>query len=609
MERFGSEPLQDTGETAVGARPWPLARTAGLAALLVAAVQILLLLTSNGGVLHGTLFDADCYMHLQRAFRLMTEGGWHNASDPRINAPYGYAIHWTTLFDGLLAMGAAPLHLFGLDLHQALYLWGSAISPVLLAAALAVFAWGVRPWIAGATFLWLTVLVFTQAQLSGAFIAGRPDHHSLILGLLLAQLACAYAVLDGRAGLRTAIVAGVLGGIEMATSVEGLLTVVLIAMALALGWAVYGRATLGSLAAYLGVCVTAMMLWLAWESGARIFEPAYDHLSIVHVVVLGAGFLTVAALSITRARWQSTLLSRFAGLGVAAGIAVAMTAAIFPDFFLGPWPHIDPIVKQWHQSIQEIQPLLPVGTGNIARFLGQLGAPLLSLPLIFHRLRHGELKERPAMLLSLCGIAMFGGLTMAQMRWSAEVQAVALLPWTLTTVRIMQSGFALTFGRSVVPMRSAALMGALLLQLVPGVLFPLRADAAPQSTASSAQDACSWNDATRALGGLRPADGILLTTLWQGPQILWRTGLRVVAAPYEMAPAMRDSFAALYGDEAAAHAIVARRGINFILVCGDSKGFAAQLARGTAPAWLQPIALQRDVPGFRLYRVRVGAPS
>ena len=96
---------------------------------------------------HGILIDPDCYMHLQRALRLMS-GGWKlDGFDPRINAPFGYAIHWTGLFDRLLAAGAWPLTWLGIDIRDALYIWGSAISPVLLMLALAVFAAGVRPWV------------------------------------------------------------------------------------------------------------------------------------------------------------------------------------------------------------------------------------------------------------------------------------------------------------------------------------------------------------------------------------------------------------------------------------------------------------------------------
>ena len=160
---------------------WPLWRTASCAALLVVAVETLLLFTGASGVRHGVLIDPDCFMHLERAYRLMA-GGWQSGGfDPRINAPFGYAIHWTILFDALLAAGAAPLAWLGMDLHHALYLWGSLISPLLLMLALAVFAWGVRPWVQGPSFLWLTLLLFTQPQLSGAFLVGRADHHSLIL--------------------------------------------------------------------------------------------------------------------------------------------------------------------------------------------------------------------------------------------------------------------------------------------------------------------------------------------------------------------------------------------------------------------------------------------
>src|SRR3974390_1709773 len=191
---------------------WSILRTGLLAGAVVAAIQIMLLLTTNNRVLHGGLFDPDCYMHLQRALRLMTEGGWRQVLDPRINAPAGYGIHWTTLFDGLLVAGAEPLRLFGLAPRDALYVWGSCISPVLLILALGAFAWGVRPWISNLAFLWLTILLFTQPQFFGGFSAGRPDHQSLILGLFLAQLAWLYATLDGRAGLGFALVAGTLAG-------------------------------------------------------------------------------------------------------------------------------------------------------------------------------------------------------------------------------------------------------------------------------------------------------------------------------------------------------------------------------------------------------------
>ena len=319
-------------------QPWPLWRTASCAALLVVAVETLLLFTGASGVRHGVLIDPDCFMHLERAYRLMA-GGWQSGGfDPRINAPFGYAIHWTILFDALLAAGAAPLAWLGMDLHHALYLWGSLISPLLLMLALAVFAWGVRPWVQGPSFLWLTLLLFTQPQLSGAFLVGRADHHSLILGLMLAQLAWLYAAMagrlgEGRVGVAAAFAAGVGAGVQLCTTVEGLLTLLLVSMVLAIAWAWWQRAGVKLLFAYWAGCLAMTLAWLMLTRREMFFQPAYDRVSIVHAVVLGVGALAIALVMLL-----ARAMPRLAALGLAGAMAAAAIGALYPDFFLGPWP-------------------------------------------------------------------------------------------------------------------------------------------------------------------------------------------------------------------------------------------------------------------------------
>ncbi|HWF65473.1 MAG TPA: hypothetical protein VN685_12740, partial [Rhizomicrobium sp.] len=335
-------------------------RTLFCAAALVAAVETLFLFTGASGVRHGILIDPDCYMHLQRAYRLMREGWQSGNFDPRVNAPFGYAIHWTVLFDALLVAGAAPLTWLGVGAHNALYLWGSLISPTLLILALGVFAWGVKPWMQGSAFLWLAVLLFTQPLLSGAFLVGRADHHSLILGLLLAQLAWLYAAMDGRAGigawpaLAAAFMAGIGAGLALCTTVEGLLTLLLISLVLAIAWVWFQQAALRLLAAYWAGCLVITLAWLMLTRGAVFFQPAYDRVSVVHAVVLAVGLaaiLLAEVLAYHFARWTA--------LGIAGACAVLAIGALYPDFFLGPWPHLDPAVKAWHRQIGELQPLLP----------------------------------------------------------------------------------------------------------------------------------------------------------------------------------------------------------------------------------------------------------
>jgi hypothetical protein len=566
---------------------WPLARTALCSALIVALIEMLLLFVGNGGVLHGVLIDPDCYMHLQRAFRLMT-GGWQPGGfDPRINAPFGFAIHWTGLFDMLLAAGAWPLVWMGFDVHAALYIWGSVISPVLLILTLAVFAAGVRAWVEGPSFLWLTALLFTQPQLSGAFLLGRSDHHSLVLGLLLVQLAWLYAALDGRAGKgRTmfvvAFAAGAVAAVQLCTTVEALLTILLISLVMALAWSWFRRDVLNLLAAYWTGCLAVTLAWLALTRGPIFFEPAYDRVSIVHIAALGIGTATIFLASLLARR-----LPRPAALAIAGTLAVGTLAAIYPDFFLGPWGHLDPAVKAWHREIGELQPLLPDSWSHIAGFLGQFAAALAALPLMLYRLRHGEMGERLAMLAAICGFCLFGALSLAQMRWAGEVQAVILLPWVLTTQSIMRSSVALTLGRRRVPLRSFILMVALLLQTAPVAFARTVPGRMPQAAAG-----CDWSAAARALANVRPQTGIVMTELWYGPEILWRTGFAVVGAPYEIPPAIADEQRFEKGSAAEARDVLTRRGVIYVLSCGPARDPQILGKPATFP-----------VPGFHLYRV------
>lgn len=564
---------------------WPLRRTVLCMVLLVALVETALLFAGNGGVLRGVLLDPDCYMHLQRAWRLMT-GGWRpDGFDPRVNAPFGFAIHWTSLFDGLLVDGAWPLAALGMAPRAALYLWGSLVSPLLMMLSLAAFAAGTQRWVSGLSFLWLTVLLFTQPQLSGAFLAGRPDHHSLILGLMLMQLAWLYALCDGRAaGGRTAVPlalsVGVAAGVQLCTSIEALLTILLVSVAVALLWAGFARNILRLLALYWAGCFASVLAWLALTCGPHAFQPLYDRVSIVHAVVLADGLAAILLAGLLARR-----LPRALALGLAGLLAAVLIAVTYPDFFLGPWPRLDPAVKAWHRQIRELQPLLPDSWTHLADFLSQLAAPMLALPLAIQSVRRGDGATRQAMLVSLCGFAVFVPLALAQMRWSAEVQAAMLLPWTLTTQRLMRSRLALRLGSGAVPLRSLLLMAALLLQVVPQLLVR------PPDRVPAAATVCNWTAAARALAALGPQRGIVMTELWYGPEILWRTSFDVVGAPYEIAPALADTAVFESGAPAAARDVLAHRRVSYVLNCGP----------GRALAGLQPVAFA--APGFHLYRV------
>lgn len=587
-----------------GMKPWSVPRTAALAGAVVLAIEALLLATGNGAVLRGTLLDPDCYMHLQRALALMNGADWHGTLDPRINAPYGYTIHWTYLFDLLLVAGATPLRWAGLDAHTALYVWGSAISPLLLVGALGIFAWGVKNQIRGAAFLWLTVLVFTQPQLSGSFLAGRPDHHSLVLGLMLAQLAWAYAVFENRAGPRWAVAAGVLAGLQLVASVEALLTIAVIAAGLFLTWLFVGARTLRVLTLYFCAIFCTVLFWLVWEDGRFLVEATYDRVSIAHAVVLAGAAVAAAAVAwFDQRRPQSPRGQKFGVLAAAAGFIVIVTLLTYPDFFRGPWPNLDPVIVAWHQEITELQPLTPLSWKGLAGFLAQMTAPLLALPLVLYRLVKGAPSDRAVMLFSLLGFGVFFVLSLVQMRWSGELQAVMLLPWTLTTITIMQSEIALRLGNIRMPLRTFALSAALLLQVLPALAAQRQTGL--ESFTAHPKGACDWSGAARALSASLPGKAIVMAPVWYGPEILWRSDARIIAGPYEMLPALKDTAAFWKGSAGEALAIVRRRGITHALACrfDTAPGFGGVLASGRAPHWAKPVPFKGGPGEFLLYRL------
>ena len=259
-------------------------------------------------------------------------------------------------------------------------------------------------------------------------------------------------------------------------------------------------------------------------------------------------------------------MPRPAASGIAAILAIGAVAVMYPGFFLGPWPNLDPAVKGWHREIGELQPLLPNSWGNAGRFLGQFGAALMALPLALHRLRQGAMGQRLAMLAALCGFCLFGALSLAQSRWSGELQAVMLLPWVLTTQSIMRSDLSLPLGRYRVPLRSGILMAALLLQIAPQAFAGPKADRGPQANMS-----CDWSAAAKGLADVKPQTGIVMTELWSGPEILEPTNFSVVGAPYEIAPAIADTRHFEKDGRAAVREILARRHISYVLGCGMAR--------------------------------------
>ncbi len=108
--------------------------------------------------------------------------------------------------------------------------------------------------------------------------------------------------------------------------------------------------------------------------------------------------------------------------------------------------------------------------------------------------------------------------------------------------------------------------------------------------------------------------GYVLTFVDLGPRLITVTHHDAVAGPYHRnQAAILDVMRAFRGTAEAAHATIARRGIDYVLICpGMSestvyraeapKGFYVQLSKNQAPAWLEPLSLPAGSP-FKMWRV------
>jgi hypothetical protein len=136
------------------------------------------------------------------------------------------------------------------------------------------------------------------------------------------------------------------------------------------------------------------------------------------------------------------------------------------------------------------------------------------------------------------------------------------------------------------------LASVLLIQMIPGLLAPSR-ETAGLTTPST----CNWSAAATALGHRFPPAtqaGVLLTELWYGPEILWRSGFDVVGGPYEIASAIADTRRFEQGKAEQARAVLTERRVGYVLTCG-ARPDAATLGLVVEPF---PVA------GFAFYRVR-----
>jgi len=589
--------------------------------LLCLGLQAIYMGTGLTPVLDGELVGPDSYMRLNRVGQLAAGGGWFDSGIPRSNAPYGEVLHWSRPFDVLLLIGAWPAALVT-DFPTALFWSGALISPFLQLLTVAALCWAAAPIFDRRRMVYLGILFVLQPALSNYFLAGRSDHHSLILLLFAVSLGFALRLVQHRFRAGPCHAAGAVAGLALWVSVESMFAWFVVAGVLGLYWIVvggdFGRKSLHFAGALL-LAVSAMML--ADRPWPDLLTPEYDRLSIVHATLGAAlvGFWAAASWAAGRGRFCARPAERLAlaAAGLLATAAVLWLA--FPKFYSGPFVDVDPrVVPIWLSQVLEVRPLVSLDNPNLVWPIFWLGIAVPSLPFLAWMLWRERGLAARSWLYVAAALLVYVPLSFYQVRWATYAEMLLLLPYTELLWRLLERTRAL---------RQALVQAAARALLVVGfcLAFPIlgRAVQAVEAspTAFTGSSACPISRIAAYLDdpegwGRRPRT--VATLLDFGPELVYRTPHRVIATPYHRNGAgVFDTYRFMTAsDPAEAHRLAETRRIDLVLLCpspaeaahfgGDGGGrtLYRRLRAGRPPPWLRPVALPPELAiSFSLFEV------
>lgn len=548
----------------------------------------------------------DPYTRMVRARQLYDGGDWHDAVILRSNAPFGDELHWTRPLDVLIIGGARIFGVF-MEKDAAFEASGLYVSPFLGVLSMAALLWG-AVYLLGAQRAPLALIVyFSQFFVFQYFKIGRPDHHSLILLLFVLFLACAFRLLEESRWKAWGLFTALSASLAFWVSIETLVFPVLIALVLTVKW-IFGEVDamkrLGAFA-FPMLLFTGFFLFIE-RPLANLGAIEYDKISYPYLLPLA--FLALFAFfgdclrsnrSAVRALYTLT-----AGLAGVYGIF-----RLFPEMLKGPFSDVNPaIMGPWLSKVSEVQGIMTEETGIIIYYIG---IPLVgSLSLLYHLAKRRALNTSAWGFL-LAGLAIYIPLGCWQVRWLAYAQVLAVLP----VVLLLNLLFKRIERIVSVPFRTALRMGTVLVLCLGfffiAVFYPVEEG---KSAIEKEDDAgiwtlCRWMD-TQDFG----EEPIILAHIDLGPQILYRTDMRVIATPYHR----NDSGILFYFDAMAEEdmetvkAMLRDRSVDLILqkvpLAGAGEppmgnpNFKDRLISGSVPSWLVEVDLPEEIRGFRLYQ-------
>lgn len=510
--------------------------------------------------------------------------GWGNHQFPleaRDNAPVGNWVHWTRPYAWTLWQAHRPFALAGFDEKQALLYGGAALtlgSMILLVLFVAAAVMN----IAGrqAALVSGLMLATNNALLS----YGRIDqvtHHIFMLVPVAAGAAC---LLNPRGEKLAALAGGCLLGLAWWISPE-MMPLIVGLLYLRIARQIQNPLSGSLWPIAIGLAWMTLCAWSFDQPPPTFSTWALDRISLAYVLLafLLAGILCLAEWLTSRPFRLSFVVG---GVGLASVIAAGIWLRAVPQMLTNPADLIPPELKSlWWSHINELRSVQSFSDGVSCLVLPLCGAGLAG---------YAAWRNRSLWLGVLAMMSLAYGVLGA---WHVRMAAAAAVAGVLALCAGAASLRILTDDET--RPSSAQMAGGFLLAALGPLLLLVHAGLTTLWPQPTEEFHCGLGSVAGVLDEIPQAT--FLTSLASGPELLYRTHHRTVAAPYHHDVAgVLDSFHAwLDPDGASAENIVRRRAVGYVLGCTyfqaelhgkpGRRTLADRIGSGDAPDWLKAI--------------------
>lgn len=548
-------------------------------------------------------WDPDDPLRLTQLRDFLGGQSWFDTTQYRMNPPDGAPMHWSRLIE-------LPLALIVILMRP---IFGQPVAEMIAGTAVPLLLLG---WITYMLSRIATRISSREAGVAAALITlssgalliqlrpMRIDHHGWQLAMAVLALSTMFWTKRRKAGT----VLGLALAVWLHISLEGAPMTAAFFVLLGLRWVrdtAEGERLWWTVASFAAV---SLLLFFGTQAQA-LFAPTYcDTISPPHIwAVLCAAFIMLAAIRYAPDDWRL----RLGAASLAGGGALAIVLVLAPQCLSGAFGNMDPLVREyWYSNVTEG---LPVWHQSWRTAL-TLGAGLLCGVICWPLLRRMAKRSDRAQLLTIGFFLIYGLVLSVAIIRTISVATAYAIPVTAALIAILFKRYR----QSKIAVRRIGLVLAMLLLLVPGAAISSLIRAVPsakeqkQKRVSSTDDLCQSAPSVAALSALPNA--YFIAPFDMGPTILAQTQHRVLASSHHRnEKAMHDHIEIFRSAPDRAHALMKQRGITHLAICTneaelnyylrkDPNGLWAQIEKGQAPTWLQPLPDMGE--GIKLWRVR-----